>query len=94
MSDEEWEFDDAIEQEESFLLEDAFLPPEAEEPFLVETTDIPAIPIVPANANPADPEAESATDEPAHIAVLPHSEDVTVSSSPCVRRKRLRRLSR
>ena len=60
--------------------------------FLVETTDIPAIPIVPANANTADPEAESATDEPepAHIAVLPHIEDVTMSSSPCVRRVRLR----
>ena len=83
-------FDDAIAQEESFLLEDALLPPEAEEPCLVETTDIPAIPIVPANADPASPEAESATDEPVHVAVLPHSEDVTVSSSPSVRRVRLR----
>ena len=92
MSDDEWGFDDAIAQEESFLQEDAFLPPgaEAEEPFLVETTDTPAIPIVPANANPAEPEAEPATDESAHIAVLPLSQDVTMSSSPSVRRKRLR----
>ena len=51
MSDEERGFDDAIAQEESFLLEDALLPPEAEEPCLVEPTDIPAIPIVPANAD-------------------------------------------
>ena len=90
MSDDEWGFDDAIEQEASFLLQDEFLPPEPEEPFLVESTDVPALPIMPADANPAESEAQAATDEPLHTAVLPHIEDVTVSSSPCVRRVRLR----
>ena len=67
--------DDAIEQEESFLLQDEFLPPEEEEPFLVESTDIPQIPNSPANGNPAAAEAEAAADEPLHQAVLPESQE-------------------
>ena len=44
MSEDEWGFDDAFEQEESFLLQDEFLPPEEEEPFLVISKNIPEIP--------------------------------------------------
>ena len=89
MSEEEWGFDDAIEQEESFLLQDEFLPPEEEEPFLVVSTDIALTPKSPEDANPAEAEAEAA-EEPLHEAVLPESQEDTVSLSPCVRRLRLR----
>ena len=91
MSGEEWGFADAIEQEEGFLLEDDFVPPEAEEPFIVSDSK-PKNPL-PQHASTllALSLAEAAaTDEPLQTAVLPHSEDVTVSSSPCVRRARLR----
>ena len=54
-----------------------------EEQLCVETTDLPAIPILPAIANPAESEAESATDVPLQSPVLPQKEADTVSSSPC-----------
>ena len=90
LSDEEWGFDAAIEQEESFLQDEEFLPPEAEELGLVQTAHAPALPILPADEVPAEPEAEPATEEPPHSAVLPQSEVDTVSLSPCVPRRRLR----
>ena len=80
----------AFWQEESFLLQDEFHPPQKEEPFLVVSTDIAPIPNSPGNANPAEAEAETAADEALHEAVLPESQEDTVSLSPCVPRLRLR----
>ena len=66
-----------------------FIFPVSEEVFLVEETDIPASPIPPETARPAEPEVEAATILPLQSHVLPEQETGIVSSSPCVRRVRL-----
>ena len=90
LSEEELGFDAQVDQEESFLLMDEFLPPEAEEQLCVEFMDTLAIATPPANTIPAESETESATDVQLQSSVLPQKEADAVSSSPCVRRVKLR----
>ena len=51
-----------------------FIFPLSEEGFLVEETDIPASPIPPETARPAEPEVEAATILPLQSHVLPEQE--------------------
>ena len=91
MSEDEWDFEDAVEQEDSFMQMEGCLLPELEELLLAEDTDIPASPIPPATVHPAETEAEASTVSSSPCAhVLPEQEADIVSSSPSVRRARLR----
>ena len=90
MSDDEWAFEDGIAEEESFMQMEECLLPVSEEPIVIEEPDVPASSMPPVTARHAEPEAEVVPILPVQSHVLPEQETDTVSSSPCVRRVRLR----